>query len=576
MVGQGLGAPVYGTYLDATAVILFEHNDFTAWPLSPTNPLVGSTFKDIGPSDNVFFDNRYDGFGGGSGPLLPAGVTIQGNNDGPGIGDGLRFRCNEFSKFVPNTFDMAFTGPNVSVGDRQGSGLFQSSPAGNTFLLNCTGNEEHMKVDDVPNNLGLYFQYWHHAPTFGVEVVPTCLTDPPLSPVPFTGINQPTGFQFVRAQACVGASMMLLSGGGSTAASEAAYAANERQVLKAVYDDWTDGGDTEGLKEFVLDPTHDSYAVRNQLMLVAPKVSDDIWDLVFKRVEDMNPWHLAQALIANSPLEPPVMAMLENSTLIPYYKQLVANEQGGGMSMQMIKESELSYWRNLQTQALMAYTSGAFDEFPSVTFTEAIALHQQYPVEGSAEEISLLHIANGDLAAARAGVNAALASDHTAWWDIQDMYLSQLESGLEMDELSLAQEAQLVAIADTDDPASSRAKAWLLSLDQKWEATVILPSTTRSMHQLPQSGVYSSVASNLAVHPNPSQGEAYVTYSLPEGMQDAELQVFDATGRMIWHQGMGRRSGIAELPSGLPPGMYQAALRGSGVLVGSVKFTIVR
>lgn len=47
----------------------------------------------------------------------------------------------------------------------------------------------------------------------------------------------------------------------------------------------------------------------------------------------MNPWHLAQALLANSPLEAKVLVMMDEYGLAPFYKELVLEGQGGGVSI---------------------------------------------------------------------------------------------------------------------------------------------------------------------------------------------------------------------------------------------------
>ncbi len=205
-----------------------------------------------------------------------------------------------------------------------------------------------------------------------------------------------------------------------------------------------------------------------------------------------------------------------------------------------------------------------------------IALHQQYPVEGSAEQIMLLHLANNDLASARACVNAALPVDHTAWWEVQDHYLYQLENGLDMEALDPGLEAQLSAIATGSGPGTSAANAWLAAANGiQPEANVELPNMNRSLQLLPQAVAQMTEPEYLEVFPNPSQGETYLTYTLPEGMDVAEVEVFDATGRMIWQQVTGQISGIVGIPIALRAGLYQGVLRSNGSLVGSTKFTVV-
>jgi hypothetical protein len=574
---------VYGTYLEETATILFEKNAFwnagTGDPLPYDNPNVGSTFKDIGGNNNRFFDNSYYGFrGGGGGALYSAATTIQGDNDGDGIGDGLQFKCNQFSFLGPSgddDFDIAFTGPGVSVGDRQGANTDFQAPAGNTFLMNCAG-ESHMKVDDVPNNTGLYFQYWHHAATSGVEIIPTCITNPPLIPAGAGTINQPTLFSFVRSQACGSGAMMMMISGGTGAASAVATAAEERAILKAVYDNWTDGGDTEGLADFVRNGANTSYQVRNQLMLVAPKVSSDVWNEVFNRETPMNPWHLAQALIANSPLEPEVYRMMEESELTPYYKQLVTNEQGDGMNMQTIMESELAYWQSEQSHALFVYSALALEETPAVTIAEAIALHQQYAVAGSAEEIHLLRLAAGELSTARTAMDAVLASDHSAWWEVQNIHLSMLESGDEA--LTAAQVTTLQTLAATEEQGAAAAGAWLAQHNgEATEVEVILPGTGTRMFMGGRAGAEYTAPEMLGIYPNPTKGEAYITYNLPNGAEHGTLEVHDPTGRLVLTKSLQAGGGIVELVRGqMGVGAYVVSLKADGLRVATSKFIVQR
>ena len=82
---------------------------------------------------------------------------------------------------------------------------------------------------------------------------------------------------------------------------------------------------------------------------------------------------------------------------------------------------------------------------------------------------------------------------------------------------------------------------------------------------------------SLGVYPNPTKGEAYVTYQLPEGAEQGLLEVRDATGRMVRAKNLAGNGGIEELPkSQLPPGMYSVLLRADGILVSTVKFISLR
>ena len=84
------------------------------------------------------------------------------------------------------------------------------------------------------------------------------------------------------------------------------------------------------------------------------------------------------------------------------------------------------------------------------------------------------------------------------------------------------------------------------------------------------------VSREQGVYPNPTKGEAFVTYRLPEGASQGELLVHDATGRLVRGKSLAG-NGIEELPKGmLPPGVYTVALRADGMLVTTVKFIALR
>lgn len=302
----------------------------------------------------------------------------------------------------------------------------------------------------------------------------------------------------------------------------------------------------------------------------------DARDAAVTREPAMNPWHLAQALIANSPLEREVLVMMENSALTPYYKQLVANEQDG-VNMLSIMESELDYWRDEQTKALMAYTAAAMEEEPAVPFADAINLHAQYPVEGSDQVVLGLRLANNDLQGARSQVNAKLQGPHDSWWDVQDLWIATLESGTSPDEVTNADRNELEAIAGNGGGGAAAASAWLSALGTALQPGIQLPNRTRSYHATDDHNGQALSDVVVRVLPNPTAGEAVVAYTLPEGMEGATITLFDATGREVWRKAMTRSSGLEDLPASLLlPGIYQVVLAADGFTLGSTKLVVIR
>ena len=491
MVGQGLGAPVYGSYLEGTTTILFEHNAFWAAITGQEppygNPLVGSTFKDIGANVNTFFNNTYSGFSGTYGAQYSAGVTIQGTNDGPNTGDGLHFRCNDLSWVLDDDFDIAFTGPNVSVGETQGSGSNATTLAGNTFRMvgeECPG-DVHMVVEDGNIQAFLDFDYWHHASTPGVQVIPTCITDPPLDPTPYIGINQPTTYLFSKQEACGGESMLLMSGGEGNLESDAAYAAEE---------------------------------------LVAAEV--------------------AAGTVAHN---------------------------DGSETIQALQAAEVAYWRGRLSDAVMRYGALALDSTSGVSIDQAIALHQQYPVTGSAEQVLLLRLAAGDLGGARADVDAVRAAAHDTWWDVQNIHLQVLEDSTAAGQVSAAQRSHLEAIAASDGQGAINARAWLAVLDGGTPTVdIILPHGDTKSFIGGRAASGDLEQSDLQLYPNPAHGDALRTWG-----GNSRLELLDATGRAVLTRKLPQQTGESILP-GIPlaQGVYTVVLMTDREVVASRKLII--
>jgi len=318
----GLNA-AYGCYIDQCTGFGYENNDFDGPGSMATYPSVGSVFNATGPASNEYYNNRFDGFF--------TGTIIQGSNDGPSFNDGLHIKCNDYSQVVDNQFDVAFTASGVTIGDQQGTSAGITGPAGNTFGPNFTclsgvNTEEHFSVPTAAINT---FEYWHHTPLTTIQLVPECASEPPIDRSGAGSWYFNAGVSYSKPGACP--STLLVDGGGGEMSMAAASEA-EQTLLRAVYEDWKDGGNTDGLLEYVSNPSHDSYAVRNQLMVVAPKVSDEVWVAAFDRLATMTPWHMAQALVANSPLSAVTYRLMESSGLAPYYLQLVAEAQHGGIN----------------------------------------------------------------------------------------------------------------------------------------------------------------------------------------------------------------------------------------------------
>lgn len=527
-------------------------------------PTVGAIFDGTGGNAKRYYNNTFN--------FLGFGTFIQGINDGGSPGDGLEIKCNDYGitpEEGPNFYDIVFNDVNPSVGDRQGSPAgFLDSPAGNRFsLTTCWTGESNMYVPQLAVNT---FTYWHHATNPNWMMKPLCRTNPPIADGWFTN----TFTVFNKESACPG--YIPLVGNGGPEMLRMVEAEEEHELLKQVYESERDGGNTETLKAYVYDPAQNSSDVRSALMLHAPRVSVETWTEVFRRETPLNPWHLAQALVANSPLQPEVVRMMEGSGLTPFYKDLVYGAQNGGVNSQTILESEMGYWKHAHAEALYRLAGAAMDEESEVGLDDVLAQEAEHSEYGAPLVRAALLIAKGEQAAAKELVDGLLATAPDPELEVLSLRLGSELAGAPPDGSAIG---RLEELADGDGPGMFAARAWLKELGLADHAERIpLPRESRSAHyEEPVAG--DEAAGLLTAYPNPSDGKqpVYVVVRLLEGMGTARVNVFDPTGREVLTEQVNSAVGIFEIPANkLSPGLYSAVIFADGIRAGSVKFEVLR
>lgn len=567
----------YGTYLESSTGFELEENVYTGED-DTDHPKVGAIFRNCGPEFNEYYRNTFANFR--SRARNSMGTLIMGDNFG--VEGGLKFKCNTYSADPDqmNDLDIALNGVGVRIGTNQGSNQFSYTLAGNTFA-NFTGSdcggadERHLFVDaDALSGLNV-FTYWHHLEQTDIELRPHCVSAPIVEDNVNPELNwiKEGGFEFTE-NACE--SELGRNKRYSDALNELGAVKIEHALLKDVYGDWSDGGDTEGLKDFILDASNGSYAVRNQLMLVAPKVSHDAWELAFKRVPAMDPWHLAQALLANSPLELETMVLLDSSLVNPYYKQLVLDGQNGGVSMHSIYKGELSELYSRKSRAAADASALALGAESQGKIDSALMVLDGAELEDEGIfRAALLHW-EGDRTGVRVVIDDQLASvANDPYWTVQDLAYEQLESDKDLAEVDAAIVQQLQAIAQGLGSGTAEALAWLSVLGEPYDEPVILPDLSkRARPHAPHRSMFTWTP--LSVFPNPSDGEINIAYAVPSEVQRAEVCVMDALGQLIFSDEL---SGTGVVRMDVPvyaTGLNIVALYFDGHLIGTEKVQMIK
>ena len=87
------------------------------------------------------------------------------------------------------------------------------------------------------------------------------------------------------------------------------------------------------------------------------------------------------------------------------------------------------------------------------------------------------------------------------------------------------------------------------------------------------------VRNALALHPNPTSGQVYLSYDFQSG-QTYTIRVFDITGQLVYTKDYSRGADWTfvelRLPVSLPQGMYTAVLQEQSVFIGHGRFALVR
>jgi hypothetical protein len=305
-------------------------------------------------------------------------------------------------------------------------------------------------------------------------------------------------------------------------------------------------------------------------------ISDDAWKAAVYRIPAMNPWHLAQALIAGSPLRPEVIRLMEDAGLDQYYIDLVKNNQPGGVTQKMILESEIIHF-NGKRQSTFADMSRAYLRGDSTMNVNDV----------------LTHLTKSDLLL-RASLQADILMANQSYQDADDVLSLCVQEDKTQDWCVLQQElndALRNSISWDSLPQSLIDQSIYLSLNpQKLgsaQAQSLLTATTDSLfdHEIayPQSaknfrsGMPSSVSlAAMTIYPNPAVDAIQIVLDKELSQSVDRIEIVDTSGKLalvvtqpmntIW---------IADVGN-LSSGQYVARAFSAGRLVDSTKFQIAR
>lgn len=556
---------MYGIYSEQCTGYRIESNSFASMDGDPEPRRAGIAIRNSGDNYNTFYNNSFDG--------LKLGSVIQGDNANEKFTVGLEVKCNDFGLTTKNKFDVALTSYDATVQRTQGGPADPleaetwANPAGNRFSAhNETDHPESDWYVDASN----FVEYFYHTPTSGNKTKPEYSNPFEINLVdalafwPGKSVACPTAFTRPKTQL-----------------REASGLAHEGwEGATADYDATKDDGDTYTLLGYVSDPGNSSSQVRNALQSVAPKVGTEVWQAAFERSPVLQPWHITQALLSNSPLQGEVLKMVDTYGLPTYYADLVYNGQSGDASLLAKLQAEVAKYAAAKAEALtdLGHQSWLDSLDLGGSLDSLKRWHMSLPSDNSGITIAGVLSAQREHAALEllAQTEEMNSTAPELYAVVKRFATAEQQGGWNS---NVADIAYLEGLAAQREPiGSALAYGWLEALGHKVPDEIILhpdegPKRSRQ-HREP---IEWPSAAQLEIFPNPSNGPAFVAFETPVVASNASLRVVDLSGRELFETRVGTGPGIHNLVTDdWSNGVYMVELRVDGAAYASTKLIVQR
>lgn len=562
----------YGLYLGGSTGYEVEENLFYS---SNIHKNVGVAIRNSGNNFNrIGFNNQFH--------TLEAGALVMGDNrydpaEGSSQATGLIFRCNDFGVevepevYIDLNYSIALTNEG-EVSMHQGVITAEVPGAGNRFYPLCqpASTDREFYVDETTPVLS----YVNYIPFAQPETRPDCNTG-----LPYMGVTASI-IPFNKDVHCPSD----LSSGGILVEFRERYYQNKSiySTLLEVYKDTVNGGDTQFLLDLIEDEFVSSFELRNELLLASPRVTDRVLIAAIERDPTMNPWHIAQVLLANSPLPQNVLTALYRTDFDDYYKELVEDGQNGGISNTLIMESELSYFDGLKETARLDFVRQAFRQDSTLALNDSIIHYLSQDADD--EQLKLLlayHLKRGQYQQAE----AILAQAPNLRWtsdfiDVISVVVNALKDTISAESVIRANEITLLAVANEHSPEAYLAQSLLeIYGEVEFDEVIVMPGVQpRSMQTISQNKARKNKAL-ASVHPNPTRDMAYLNWRLPEGLpaHEVSIAVYNIHGQRLLVDFLNAEVGIREInTTNWSPGLYLFQLRHHERLIESIRFEVIR
>lgn len=556
-----------------------ERNTFTD---QGTNvPTVGIWFSGPAFEDNQIYDNEFTD--------LSLGTLVEERQLGPGdpiIAPGLQLLCGDHTG---NNADQVIL-ENGYIAFQQGLPDDGSVTANNSYgVVNCAS-----RSGPVSNTLvwaysvyGLNVVYNYYGNANSPQMRPDCVEELNGDPLSSTGdwfydlhfVEVATPFD--QEAHCANGVLDLIDaheiGDLAELALEHRQKQGELRNALAQYRMTMDQARTNDLRAMLeYQPWHASYLVRDTLLYHHP-LSNSVMQSAIERDEPLDPWHLTQVLIQNSPLNNEVWTTIDNEDALPpyFYALLRQYDQGTGLKGALEQEVVLRQREKTRLQHLLL-SAWAADSTMTDRQDSLLAIFELDSLGDGLRGRYLTHLHRGEFTEAAAMVSELEANswteDLTIWGKIYE--------GVEGDwnQTGAEDREDLLDLA-FGHASSVGAVAWATLLQVGELDSIPYPEVPASLKNTwsrrEQRNAISDVPRLIDVVPNPTSDR--IAFVIPAGTSDGILEVHDAQGRLVHSFPIGGRKGMIESSVGdLEAGLYTVRLVLDGFNLGSSKFTVIR
>jgi hypothetical protein len=550
----------YGIYLGGSTGYEVEENVFIG---DDRDSNAGIAVQSSGPEPNEIYKNRFEN--------LAVGIVAMGDNRGPGLNMGLKFRCDSLGTFdQPLNYSIALTSEG-EVQHHQGVQGIEGGGAGNMFYPLCapfSSDREFYVGEDTPIESPV-----NYIPFAEDYTRPDCNTATMVT----VGLSI---YEFVYEDHCPSNQ----SSGGVLGDHVGKYQLNQGILngLYDVYDNTVNGGDTEFLLDLIEDPFVTSFDLRNELLLASPCVTDELMIAAINRDPEMNPWHLAQVLLANSPLTQRVLNVLNHSDVNAYYRELVLDGQNGGMTNTTLMEMELSHFSSKMQNARADYVRQAYRQDSTMALNDSIIYY--LTDEASDDGLQMLlsyHIKRQQWQQAQDLLDDAPNRRwHSDFAEAMGILVEALQDTSGADAYIASNETALLAIANDTHREAYLARAILESYElAEFEYPIVLPEPPQKSMKHKADKDRRAVNPIASIHPNPAKNTVYLNWRLPEEMnaENVRLLVYNSHGVQLHGERLTGQVGISEINiSNWPSGLYIYQLQHDHIKLHSEKFEVLR